>query len=263
MNVRMPLDSRHRNALILALKKAMEALFNEADWKELGYATNTIDWISNHLRLLRSLKWGDPDYGDHVLEAIENILGQDPANLQVLLGFDGLADWIRENEPTIYNEVFGSTLPTVANISDVQEAARGFDIEAHIKRIRDALPDDPEQAIGSTKELIETVLKTILGLHGATIGNDDMPKLLKRVQAALGLDPRDIDNTMPGSDSFRHLLGNLAQVVYSVSELRNLYGTGHGKSNAPGLDPASARLVVGAGTTLAAYLMDRYNALKD
>jgi hypothetical protein len=52
-------------------------------------------------------------------------------------------------------------------------------------------------------------------------------------------------------------------VVYSVNELRNLYGTGHGKSNAPGLDPASARLVVGAGTTLAAYLMDRYNALKD
>jgi hypothetical protein len=191
------------------------------------------------------------------------MLNQDPANLQVLLGFDGLADWIRDHEPTVYNEVSGDGLTAAASISDVREAARGFDVEAYISRIRDALPDDPKLAVGSTKELIESVLKTILGLHGAPIGSDDMPKLLKRAQAALGLDPKDVDAAMPGSESLRHLLGNLSQIVYSVNELRNLYGTGHGKSNAPGLDVASVRLVVGAGTTLATYLMDRYNALKD
>lgn len=89
-----------------------------------------------------------------------------------------------------------------------------------------------------------------------------MPKLLKRAQAALGLDPKDVDEGEPGADSFRRLLGSLAQVVVSVTELRNLYGTGHGKSQAPGLDPAAAQLVEGAGTALAAYLMQRYNDLK-
>ncbi len=259
---KLPPDPRHRNTLILALKRAMEASLDVSDWKELGYATDTADWITSHPRLLRSLQWGDSDYGGHVIDAIEYMLNQDPANLQVLLGFDGLADWIRVNEPTVYNEVIGDGLIAAASISDVRDAARGFDVEAYIRRIRDALPDDPELAVGSTKELIESVLKTILGLHGPPIGSDDMPKLLKRAQAALGLDPKDVDDAMPGSESLRHLLGNLAQVVYSVNELRNLYGTGHGRSNAPGLDVASARLVVGAGATLATYLMDRYNALK-
>lgn len=256
-------DPRSRNALILAVKAAIEATFTETDWKELGYLTDTIEWISRHERLLRSLKWQDDDYGGHVLDAIEKILDQDPANLQKLLQFGGIEDWVRENAPDLYAEFFGISIPAAEAVSDAVEASEGFDIDDYIKRIRGSLESDAALAVGSTKELLEAVFKEVLGLHGASIGDEDMPKLLKRTQVALGLDPRDVDDTVPGANSLRRLLGSLGQIVVAVTELRNLCGTGHGRTRAPGLDPASVRLVVGAGTTLAAYLMERYRSLKD
>ena len=255
-------DPRRRNALILALERGIEAVFHESDWKELGYATNTIDYISSHPRLLRSLSWRDPDYRGHILDAVEVILERDPANLQILLGFRGLENWIKENEPSIHSEIYGLSIPAVQTVADVEGLAKEFDAQEYIQRIRNSLDVDPALAIGSTKELIESVLKTILGLHGAKIGDEDMPKLLKRAQVALGIDPKDVEPTTLGGESLKKLLGSMAQIVVSVTELRNLYGTGHGKSMAPGLDPASARLVVGAGTTVAAYLMQRYLAMK-
>ncbi len=154
------------------------------------------------------------------------------------------------------------TIPAVQTVADVERLADGFDIEEYIQRVRNSLNEDPALAVGSTKELIESVLKTILGLHGAKIGNEDMPKLLKRAQVALGIDPKDVEPAALGAESLRRLLGSMAQIVVSVTELRNLYGTGHGKSIAPGLDLASARLVVGAGTSVAAYLMQRYLSIK-
>jgi hypothetical protein len=99
-------------------------------------------------------------------------------------------------------------------------------------------------------------------MHGADIEPEDMPKLMKRVQAALGLDPKDVSNDTPGADSLRRLLGSLSQIVIAVTELRNIYGTGHGKSKAPGLDSASTHLVVSAGIAAASYLMERYREMK-
>ncbi|MBI3837790.1 MAG: abortive infection family protein [Planctomycetia bacterium] len=247
---------------MLALKKAMEATLDETTWKELGYATDSIDWINNHGRLLRSLHWGDSDYGSCVLDAVEYIADRDPANIEVILDFPGIKDWLRQNEPAVYDEYCGGDVPAVGSLADAQEAGAGFDVEAHIRRIRDSLAADPAQAIGSTKELRETVFKTALGMHGARTGNDEMPKLLKRTQAALGLDPADFDGTMPGSESLRKLFGSMAQIVVSATELRNLFGTGHGKSNAPSIDPAMANLVVASGTALAAYLMNRYREMQ-
>lgn len=255
-------DRRAHNRLVLALKRAMEAILTETTWKELGYATDTVDWITSHGRLLRSLHWGDSDYGGWVLDAIEHMVKRDPANIEIILDFPGIKEWLRQNEAAIYDEFCGGDVPAVGSLTDAQSAGAGFDIEAHIRRIRDSLPDDPALAIGSTKELLETVFKTILGMHGAKTGGDEMPKLLKRTQAALGLDPADVDMSLPGADALRKLLSSMSQIVIAVTELRNLYGTGHGKSNAPGLDSDSSKLVVAAGTSLAAYLMSRYRQLQ-
>jgi hypothetical protein len=259
--IRPPADSRRRNALILALKGAIEAMFSESDWKELGYQTDTQDYISSHPRLLRSLSWGDPDYGGHVLDAIELIIERDPANLEILANHPVVAAWIKKNQPDIQHEFFGSG-GVAQVIQRSEKAAKGFDIDAYVKRIQGALPDDPALAVGSTKELLESVLKTILGIHGAEISAEDMPKLLKRAQAALGLDPKDVQTDAPGSEPLRRMLGSLAQIVVAVTELRNIYGTGHGKSKAPGLDLASTHLVVSSGIAAATYMMERYRAMK-
>jgi hypothetical protein len=248
--------------IIPLLKRAIEATFNSENWKEIGYMTDTIEWIKQHPRLLRSLAWGDDDYGGHVYDAIGYILQQDYGNVEKLLKYECIEGWIKGNEPKLYLELYGENLIPTDVIMDISQASQEIDVEEHINRIRDSLVKDPAVAIGSTKELLETVFKTVLHIDGAIIGKDDMPKLWKKVQTALVLDPSQVESTAPGADSFRRLLGSMTQIVVSITELRNLYGTGHGKSKATKLDTESAQLVVAAGTVLARYIMRRHGQIK-
>lgn len=113
------------------------------------------------------------------------------------------------------------------------------------------ITDDPSQAIGSAKELLETVLKTVIGDHEQK-SRQDIPELLKKAQAQLDLDPRSAS----GSETLRRTLSNLGQVVHGVAELRSLDGTGHGCSKSRELEVAHARLVVNSAITIAAFLLE-------
>lgn len=250
-----------RSRTIPVLKRAIEATFGEDDWKEIGYSTDAIEWVEEHPRLLRSLYWKDDDYGGHVFDAIEHILELNPDNLDTLLHYEGVEEWIRKHEPRAYSELYGGSVVSDENLRDAETASQKINVEEHVSRIRDSLEKDPALAIGSTKDLLESVFKTVLHIEGAAIGQDDMPKLWKKVQTALVLDPSQVTGTAPGADSLRRLLGSLTQIVVSVTELRNLYGTGHGKSKAPKLDTESAQLLVAAGTALASYIMRRHEQI--
>src|SRR5260370_307577 len=85
------------------------------------------------------------------------------------------------------------------------------DVDEHAVRIRRGLHDDPAQAIGSAKELLETVLKSILGLHGTGKATKlDMPELLKKANVQLGLDAAGVRSGDPGAEQRRKALGSLA-----------------------------------------------------
>ena len=59
-------------------------------------------------------------------------------------------------------------------------------------------------------------------------------------------------------------MNNLGSVAVGIAELRNLYGSGHGKGQkSPGLTARHAKLVVGAGTTLCAFLLETYEHRKN
>ncbi len=61
--------------------------------------------------------------------------------------------------------------------------------------LKKSIDQDPELAIGSTKELVEATLKTILTeLKIPADKDDDIPKLLKQVQKALELVPDEVDD---------------------------------------------------------------------
>ena len=62
-----------------------------------------------------------------------------------------------------------------------------------------------------------------------------------------------------GTETIQRLLSNLGAVAQGLSELRNLYGTGHGKhGKAKGLFARHARLAVGAAATLATFLLETH-----
>lgn len=135
-------------------------------------------------------------------------------------------------------------------------------LEEYIDRIKASIDTDLALAIGSTKELVESTLKTVLtGLSIEYDNQDDIPKLLKKVQKVLGLAPENVDSRKRGADIVRRVLSNLGSVVVGIDELRNLYGTGHGRgARKKGVTRRHARLVVNAGACLCTFLLETYEA---
>lgn len=132
-----------------------------------------------------------------------------------------------------------------------------IDLTQYMRRIRNALPNDPYQAIGATKDMLEATMKTILDRRGG-IETDklDFPKLTTRCLRELGL----IETSAPATVSERHLrkfASNAQKMIKAANEFRNLSGTGHGRvtGKEPVVTEADARLNASVGLALAAWLI--------
>ncbi len=134
-------------------------------------------------------------------------------------------------------------------------------VAQQITRMEAAVLNDPSLAIGTAKELVETCCKTILTERGVSFSkNADLPELVKLTSKELELTPDDINDKAKAGDTIKRLLSNLATITQGVAELRNNYGTGHGKTaGAKGLQSRHAKLAVGAASTLAVFLTETHN----
>jgi hypothetical protein len=123
-----------------------------------------------------------------------------------------------------------------------------------------SLESDPELAIGTAKEFVETICKTILRELGDSLsGAVDLPQLVKQVREKLDLLPQNIPEKARGAETVKRILSNLGTVAQGIAELRGLYGSGHGKkAKVKGLQPRHARLAVGAAYTLPVFLFETY-----
>lgn len=149
---------------------------------------------------------------------------------------------------------------SLEHIADAVSALDLPELHRQIARMHAAVEEDPGLAIGTAKELVESVCKTILVERGIDIEeNVDIARLVKESRRSLGLIPQSIPNSAKGAESIRRLLSNLGNVAQGLGELRNLYGTGHGKDGSTkGLRPRHAKLAVGASATLATFLYETH-----
>ena len=82
---------------------------------------------------------------------------------------------------------------------------------------------------------------------------------MKIAMKELKLVPNEIPDSAKGANTIKRLLNNLGTVCQGLAELRNLYGTGHGKhGKASTLKPRHAKLAVGAAATLATFLFETH-----
>ena len=134
-------------------------------------------------------------------------------------------------------------------------------IAQQITRMETAVLNDPSLAIGTAKELVETCCKTILEARNVSFSKAaDLPELIKATVKILALAPENIPDSNKAADTIRRLLNNLATITQGIAELRNQYGTGHGKvARSKGLGPRHAKLAVGAASTLAVFLAETHN----
>ena len=124
-------------------------------------------------------------------------------------------------------------------------------------------PEEASQPMGKSaiKELVETCCKTILEARNVAFSKSaDLPELVKLTTKELELTPDDIPDKAKAAATVKRLLSNLATITQGIAELRNQYGTGHGKTaGAKGLGPRHAKLAVGAASTLAVFLAETHN----
>ncbi|MEJ7138512.1 abortive infection family protein [Amphibiibacter pelophylacis] len=236
---------------------------NNNDWED--------DWVflDNRFNLLR----GDDDaFLRFLCEMQHPVVRPDATEAERLrqmfnqfLSSDGfeLAERTRISGRPVYAGRFVG-IDQTPGIAAVRETLAGTDpgyVSQQITRMESSVNNDPGLAIGTAKELVETCCKTILTACNVEFSKSaDLPELVKLTAKVLDLTPSDISEQAKASETIKRLLSNLASITQGVAELRNHYGTGHGKpAGSKGLQPRNARLAVGAASTLAVFLAETHN----
>ena len=142
--------------------------------------------------------------------------------------------------------------------SYIKEILNADYVSQQINLMEASIENSPHISIGLAKELIETCCKSILDERALLYDkNWDLTRLMKETTKLLKLTPDDIPNEARAASSIKQILGSLSSVVQGIGEVRNEYGSGHGKDGKfKGLQPRHAKLAVGAASTLAIYLLE-------
>ena len=223
------------------------------------HAVNWTDWrdVKKVLRVYENVL-----AKAHSYEEAYGFIGSDSAADNQRLATKQLIHTLKRDGFQIVDDriVSGVGLPS---LDDIKETAAEFDakhLAEQIRRIEQAVDSDPPLAIGTAKELIETCCRTILTERGKPIvGTPDIPELTKQTLKELNLLPDGVPERAKGSETIRRLLSNLATIGQGLAELRNLYGTGHGKDGVTQpIKPRHAKLAIGAASTLARFLFETH-----
>ena len=215
-----------------ARRGLFNAYANAIDWQDYGQ-------VSRALRVFEEiLSW----VKDVMPESREKAL----AKLRRLLDYDGYAlddGRIRRSSHRRLAE-----LP----LEHLRDAAS---IEEHLGRLD---PSDPPLAISSAKSIIEATCKHVLKDLGTYYDEkSDIPALVKSVQKALKAHPDTVAPTAKGRETIVRVLSNLSQVAVGIAELRNEYGTDHGRTRSSGgLGPRHAHLAAGVAHTYCYFLLE-------
>lgn len=105
MNHHLLEDATWRGPLILAIQRALAAKFTATDWHELGYLTGFHELITGHDRLLRSLRFGDEDYGACVFQVVNHLAEQDTRALLAIIEHPKVKPLLEREQPGKLDEL--------------------------------------------------------------------------------------------------------------------------------------------------------------
>ena len=246
-----------RPAFATAYKDIWQHRVNNYDWED--------DWVFTDSRF-DLLHCSDEIFLRFLCETIHPAVRPDQQEVErlrqkynALLATDGYE--IIERARVSDRPIFAARQIQLRGHTHVETLKQSFDaaayVAAQITRMESAIYEDPGLAIGTAKELLETICRTILEDRNIAVGKTtDLPKLVKTTAKELQLTPDEIPDQSKAADTIKRLLSNLVTITSAVAELRNNYGTGHGKhARTAGLSPRHAKLAVGAASTLAVFLL--------
>lgn len=151
--------------------------------------------------------------------------------------------------------VFGSA-------RSIQQKLDSAYLGIQITRLQQAVLNDPELAIGTAKEFLESVVKTVLQAKSeAWNAGDSFPSLVKQALKVVKVVPDGIARQPETEQAVRVLINNLGSSVDKLAEIRNWHGSGHGKDAKPAagevwLAEHHARFCVGVSIQIAQFIFD-------
>ncbi len=251
-----PTEPRERGRLCVLVARAIEDSLSDAHWDELGFLTQTRDWILNHDRLLRSLHFGDDDYKRCILDFLEHLCDIHPDSLAEVLLFEPIKEWFETHHPDQlerYNPL--SPGETCAN-----EVLERFGEEAIIVLWNKALTRravDPEGAITAVRSLLESTCKHILERSSISYESvHELGKLYRMTAERLRLSADQHDQEV-----FKQILSGCANTVIGLGSMRNRFSDAHGQGPRA-VRPARrhAELAVNIGGAIVAFLIQTFEA---
>lgn len=138
--------------------------------------------------------------------------------------------------------------------ADLETGGRAA-LDETLERLRGS-GNDPALAIGSAKELLESVAKFVLDELGMHVGPKmDFNTLWHLARERLGVLPQSVDQSIKGFEQIRNIHQSSWTIAQNVNELRNLQGTGHGRLLPTGVSEDLAMLVVREACSVAEYML--------
>ena len=155
---------------------------------------------------------------------------------------------------------YKKTEPNAEIAKFVEESFSTVYMSQQIRLMLDNQDTYPAEAIGKAKELVESCCRTILKERNKAINKDwTFQQLVNQAFSTLDVMPNEVDNNSPIAGSLKHLYGSLKGVVAPIAEIRNAFGTGHGRTvDFKGIDSRHAKLMVGMSVTLVQFLWNTH-----
>ena len=128
-------------------------------------------------------------------------------------------------------------------------------IEEQLGRLRRAT-DDPALLLGTAKEMLESTAKYVLEEFSVPYtGKTSSEELWFHARDRLGLLPQAIDLNQSGSTQVREILQSSWSIARMANEVRNVEGTGHGRTLPTAMSADLAMLVVREACSIAQMVL--------
>lgn len=239
-------DDAARKRAFVALKKAIERRFNVSDWREFAME-HDVPYIENHSRLLRSLQFGDDDYGSSVLQVLNYMWDYHEDALKILMRHDKLERRLESDAPELYAAIHND----VAHIEVENENLTASEV------VRRALSDARE--LIRTTGAVSAVDRVHTALHGYLRDICDEESLsyprdpsVQQLYKVIRTSHPAFSAAGPHEDEIKRISNSMATALDAVNTLRNQASVAH--PNEDLLDDIDATLVVNTARTLFNYI---------
>jgi plasmid stabilization system protein ParE len=188
--------------------------------------------------------------------------GRDPASGELVPDAKGLIRSLQRDGVPINDDGELTTSIVALNVplSDFNRLGDPRVVQQHLERISANVDRDPPAAVGSCKELVESVCKFILQDYAIAFSpTDNLLDLYKKTAKELRLNREAVPGSAKGSEAAHRVLQNLSTTVQSLAELRNELGLGHGRTAPSPAFARHARLAFNSARAVVEFLLETWH----